>query len=279
MEVYADVLVMENCMVNFFILTLTMKCVRHKCKMVALIGSSFIGGVYTLVLLIPELNIFTSLPWELFVACVMLRIAYGKIRIFSIMKLLIVFLIISFALSGVCFLLSIKQNFTLLGNTFKIEKYSAKYLVLGIMFIYIVCERLVEYIKDRIFVSDFIFEVEFEIEDKKYTFKSFLDTGNELKEPITNLPCILVEERLLSDMNFDGNTYSILYSAIGIDGDLKGIRINNIKVRNKKNLCIEIDAIVCPCKERLSKDCEFNALLSRGIVCKGDIYGKTNSFT
>jgi stage II sporulation protein GA (sporulation sigma-E factor processing peptidase) len=277
MEVYADVLVLENCIVNFFLLTLTMRCIKHKCKMIALAISSFIGGLYTLVLVIPKLNVFSYLPFELIVACIMLRIVYGKTSIFNMVKLLAIFLMISFALGGVCFLLSLKQNLYVLGNSFKIEKYSMKYLILSTMFIYIVCDRFIEYMKDKLFINNFIFEIEFKVKDEKYNIRSFLDTGNELREPITNLPCILVEENLINNICFDNDTYRILYSSIGYGGDLRGIRVNNIKIRNKKVLYEDIDAIICPCKEQLSKESEFNALLSRGVVYKEGINGKVNS--
>jgi stage II sporulation protein GA (sporulation sigma-E factor processing peptidase) len=132
--------------------------------------------------------------------------------------------------------------------------------------------------KDKLFTNNFSFRIEFEIEKRKYSFESFLDTGNELSETITNLPCILIEENLMSDFDFYGkNTYEILYSSIGYGGSLKGIRVNNIKIINKGCLYEKIDAIICPCKEKLSKENEFNALLSRGTVCKGDIYGKIDS--
>lgn len=207
MEIYADVLILENSIVNFFILTLTMKCIKHKSKMIALIGSSFLGGIYTVVLFIPQLNILSYLPCELIVACIMLRLVYGKTSVFNMLKLLLIFLIITFALSGICFLFSMKQNLYVLGSTFKIEKYSAKYIILGIILVYIVCDKLVECIRDKLFINNYIFQVEFEVGDKKYSIKSFLDTGNELREPITNLPCILIEEDLINDINFEKNTY------------------------------------------------------------------------
>ncbi len=277
MEIYADVLVLENCIVNFFLLTLTMRCIKHKCKVIALMISSFIGGLYTLVLVIPGLKILSYLPFELIVACIMLRLVYGSTSIFNMIKLLAIFLMISFTLSGICFLLSLKQNSYMLGSSFKIEKYSIKYVILAIMLIYIACDRFIEYIKDKLFTNNFIFEIEFEVKDKKYNFRSFLDTGNELREPITNLPCILVEENLISDINFNKDTYHILYSSIGYGGNLKGIRVNNIKIRNKNLPYEEIDAIICPCKEKLNKESEFNALLSRGVVYKEGINGKVNS--
>ncbi len=277
MKIYADVLILENSIVNFFLLTLTMKAIKHKCKIKTLICSSIIGGIYTLVLIIPQLNILSYLPCELIVAYIMIRMVYGKTSILNNMKVLFIFLMITFTLSGLCFLLSIKQNIYLLGNTFKLEKYSIKYIMLGIMIIYITYSRVIEYMRDKLFVNNYIFDIEFEIENKQYSFKSFLDTGNELREPITNLPCILIEKKLISDINFNSrNTYHILYSSIGYGGELKGIKVDNIIIKNKKGLYEKIDAIICPCKERLSKEREFNALLSRGIVFKGDINGKTN---
>jgi len=269
---------LENCIVNFFLLTLTMKCIKHKCKMVALIYSSLIGGIYTIVLLIPKLKILSYLPCELAIACIMIRIVYGKTSIFNMIKVLGIFLMVTFTLSGICFLFSLKQNVYLLGHTFKIEKYSVKYIMLGIMIIYLIYSRFIEYIKDKLFTNNFSFNIEFEVQNKQYNFKSFLDTGNELRETVTNLPCILIEEDLINDINFEGkNVYYILYSSIGYGGTLKGIRVNNIKVKKKNCLYEQIDAIICPCKEKLSSEHEFNALLSRGVTYKEDIYGKTNS--
>lgn len=277
MKIYADVLVLENSIINFFLLTVTMKTIKHKCKITTLISSSLIGGIYTLVLIIPQLNIFSYLPFELVVAYIMVRVVYGKTSVIKNIKVLVVFLMITFTLSGVCFLLSLKQNIYLIGNTFKIERYSIKYIILGVMIIYIVYSRLVEYMRDKLFINNYIFDLEFKIGDKQYSFKSFLDTGNELREPVTNLPCILIEKNLINDINFDNTgTYRILYSSIGYGGELKGIKVNNIILRNKKCLYDKIDAIICPCKEKLSKEHEFNALLSRGIVFKGDINGKAN---
>lgn len=277
MKIYADILVLENCLVNFFLLTLTMKCIKYKGKTSNLVISSFVGGIYTLVLVIPKLNILACLPFQLIVAFIMVRLVYGKTSIFTLIKLVFIFLMITFTLSGICFLFSVKQNLYGLGNSFKIEKYSVKYIMLGIMIIYIIYSRITDYVKDKLFVRNFNFKIEFEIEKKKYSFNGFLDTGNELIEPITNLPCILVEENLIEDLNFnEKNTYRIPYNSIGYGGNLNGIKVKNIKITNKKCLFEEVDAIICPCKETLSKENEFNALLSRGIVYKGDVYGKTN---
>jgi stage II sporulation protein GA (sporulation sigma-E factor processing peptidase) len=276
MKIYADILVLENCIVDFFLLTLTMKCIKHKCKTSKLIISSFIGGFYTLVLILPRLNILAGFPFQLAIVFIMIRLVYGKSSIFNLVKLVVIFLMITFTLSGICFLISLKADGFVLGTSFKIEKYSVKYLMLGIMIIYAVYSRITDYVKEKLFIKNFNFNVEFEIEKKQYSFKGFLDTGNELVESITNLPCILIQEDLIKDIKInENNTYKIPYNSIGYGGDLSGIRINNIKITNKRHIFINIDAIICPCKETLNREDEFNALLSRGIVYKEDLYGKT----
>lgn len=267
MEIYADVLISENFVVNLFLLTLTMKAVKHRCNMIRLIISSLIGGIYTIVLLIPQLKILTILPCEILVACIMLIISYGRTSIINMIKLLGIFLMMTFTLSGLCFAFVLKQNVYILGSKFEITKYSVKYVMLGIMIIYIISIRLIEHLRDRLFVNNYTCIVEFNIGCKKYEVEAFLDTGNELREPITNLPCILIEENLIMDVNFEkSNTYYIPYSSIGYDGNLKGIRVDKIKIKGNDFSRDEINAIICPCKEKLSKENEFNALLSRGVV-------------
>lgn len=267
MIIYVDVLILENFIVNLFLLILTMRVIKHKSKLILLITSSFIGGMYTVVVIIPGLYFFRIIPFEILIACIMLRIAYGKTNLINMIKLLGVFLGVTFTLSGICFLFSLKQNIYILGNTFEIQKYSIKYIMIGTMSIYIIYTRIADYVRDRIFVNNYNFNVQFIIGDKKYCLNGFLDTGNELREPITNLPCILIEENIISDIGFDGkNTYSIPYNSIGYGGNLKGIRVNNIKIENNNFAYGLIDAIICPCKEKMSGENEFNALLPRGIV-------------
>ncbi|MGM9933848.1 sigma-E processing peptidase SpoIIGA [uncultured Clostridium sp.] len=267
MIVYADIFFIENFIVNLFLLYVTMKCLKHKFKFSLLSAGACIGSLYGFVMVIPKVKFLAVLPFELLTAYLMLRVVYGKTAFINMLKVLITFLMLTFTLSGICFLFSLKQNYYILNGTFKIEKYSVKYIMLGLMIIFIFADRIIGYIKDKVAVSSYIYVIEFQIEGKMYSFQGFLDTGNELREPVTNLPCILIEEKLFSLVNFkDKNIYSIPYNAIGYGGQLKGIRVNNIKIKGRDLWYRQVDAIVCPCMEKLSKENEFNALLSRGIL-------------
>jgi len=265
--VYADVIVLENTIINLFLLMITMKCAKHKYKVTKIVASAFLGGLYTIVMFVPKFLILRSLPVEIFVAYLMIRITSGKTKFLECMRLLIQFLLFTFLLSGICFLFSIKQNFYILGSSFNIEHYSIKYIMLSLMMIYIIGARSIEYIKERYFVNNYIFTIMFEIDDIKYEVHGFLDTGNELREPVTNLPCILVEKEYMANLDIKKNgIYYIPYNVIGSQGNLKGIRVNNIVINGRGISEKKIDAIVCPCNEKFSRENEFNALLSRGIL-------------
>lgn len=267
MIVYADMIVLENTIINLFLLIITMKCTRRKYKMPTILASAFVGGLYTIVLFIPDLRVLSSFIIEIFVAYLMIRITSGKLNFLSHIKLLIVFLLLTFMLSGICFMFSIKQNYYILGSSFNIEHYSIKYVMISLMIIYIIGSRIIDYIKERSFVNNYLYDITFTINDKKYEYRSFLDTGNELREPITNLPCIIVERDYVKDLDVKENSvYYIPYNVIGSQGNLVGIRVNNILINGRGISKRRIDAIVCPCDEKLSKENEFNALLSRGIV-------------
>lgn len=268
MVIYADVIVLENTIVNLFLLMVTMKSIRHKYKMASILSAAFVGGLYTMVLFMPKkLLVLTSFPSQILVAYLMIRLTSGKMKFISHMKILVLFFLFTFMLSGICFLFSMKQNFYILGSSFEIEHYSIKYILLSIMVIYIIGSRIIDYIKERNFINNYNFKISFEIDGENYEISSFLDTGNELKEPVTNLPCILIEKDIIKNIDFKGKSvYYVPYNAIGFGGNLEGIRINNILVNGRGISDKRIDAIVCPCKEKLSKENEFNALLSRGIV-------------
>ena len=47
---------------------------------------------------------------------------------------------------------------------------------------------------------------------------------------------------------------------------MKGFKVDKVILKKNDNEELEISAIICPCKEVLNKENEFNALLSRGVI-------------
>lgn len=267
MVVYLDVLLIENFIVDFFLLLLSYNIIRYKVKTKRVIISAIIGSLYTLVMIFPKLYVFSYLPIELIVAYLMNIIIAGRRKWILSIKVTVIFLISTVTLSGICFYLSQFQNRYSFKNGFSMNNVSLKCILLGIMIIYIIYNRAISYLKERSIIKNFIFDIKITLNNVDYVIKGFLDTGNELREPITNLPCIIVEENLFRNYKVDENkVYYINYSALGYDGKIRGFRADKVMIKEEGEKFKEVQVIICPCKDLLNKDDDFNALLSRGVI-------------
>ena len=265
MKIYLDVLIIENFIVDIFLLSITFQVMRMKVPTKRRIISSLVGALYTIVMVLPSLKIFTLLPFQLIVAFAMIFISMQDRKIQTLLKGTGTYIISSLTLSGLCFGFSLWQNTYTLTGGFTISKYSLKYLIIALMILYVIYERFISYFRERALITNFIYDIEVSIDNIKYIIRGFLDTGNELREPITNIPCIIVEENFVHDYK-EEETYYIPYSAIGHSGKLKGFKGDMVRVRREGGEWEEVEAIICPCSEVLSRDKEYNALLSRGVI-------------
>ena len=160
------------------------------------------------------------------------------------------------------------QNTYLLGKEFVIKNNSVKYTVLSVAVIFIITTRIVDLLKDRALVKNFLYDIYITEGTRTVLVKGFLDTGNELREPVTNLPCIIIENTYFDQFEIaDDKKFIIKYDTINEIGEIKGFKGKNIMIRNEEsNSWSKVDAIICGCERKLSKEDEFQALLSRGLV-------------
>lgn len=265
MVVYIDVLIIENFIVNLFLLLTTIKILRYKYSSSVYIAA-MIGALYTITLFLKS-NILTSLPVRIGVVFLMNIITLKSFKALKLVKTSITFLMTSFTLGGICFAFSMMDNQYSVFEVFRIDNYSIKYLIISIMIIYIIAIRLIDYIRERSLIRNFIYEVEISDEVNTVFIKGLLDTGNALREPVTNLPCIIIEDDFLDKFNIQNNeVLYIPYSTIGEKGRLRGFKSNKVRIREEGNEWRSVEAVICSCKNKLSKENEFNALLSRGVI-------------
>lgn len=267
MEVYIDVILLENTLINTFILLVTLKLAKLKYKAAFLYLAAIMGAFYTLVMF-TDFKFLTSFGMKIFIALVMVGVSVREKRITNILKATGVFLLIAFTLGGICFSFALVQNTYLISNDFTISNYSNKYLILSIMAVYIIVSRIADYIKERTLIKNFTYDIYINNGKKTLLLKGFLDTGNELREPVTNLPCIIVENRYIQDLEIkDEDMFIIKYKTIKDEGSMKGFKGKNIRIRNSESEdWTNVEAIICECNSELSKENDYQALLSRGVI-------------
>ncbi|MDO5038129.1 sigma-E processing peptidase SpoIIGA [Clostridium sp.] len=267
MNIYIDILLIENFLVNLFLLLTTYKIIREKYSFKMCLLSAILGSLYTLTMVIEEISFLSNNIIQIIVAIVIAYIPLNNKRFIKSLKSGIVFIVSSCVLSGICFKIAIMTNEYSIKNGIMINNFKIKYLILSLSILCITLERITTYIREKNIINNFYYDVEFSVENKNLKIKGFLDSGNELREPITNLPCILVEEVYLNEINLENyGLYHIPYSAIGYDGVLKGFRVDNMKLKKSGQTFKVVDAILCPCKDNLSRENDFNALIPRGVI-------------
>lgn len=267
MEVYIDIYIFENIVINLFLLLLTFKLLRFSFNKKNICIAAVLGGLYGLVIFC-NVNLLNSIAFKLLIPAIMIYISLESKKFKYVLKSILVFFMLAFMLGGICFGALQMQNTYMIGQAFVVENNSIKYIVLSVAIVFIFINRIVDLLKDRALVKNFLYDIYITEGTRTVLVKGFLDTGNELREPITNLPCILIENEYFLQLEFNKkDEYVIRYKTIDSSDVLHGFRSDFIKIKGKDDSAWrEIDAIICGCKTTLSKENDYQVLLSRGII-------------
>lgn len=267
MVVYIDVLIFENFIVNMFLLAVTCQTLRIKASTKLMLISAAMGASYVITMVYPRLSYFTRLPFQIIVAAMMVTISLDRRKLFLIFKGTSLLILYSMLLSGFCVFIQYKKSgITMLSNN--LIDFDYKWLLLSVMILYIIINRFVVFIQDRKELASYTYDVEIVTDKFTKTVKAFLDTGNELREPVTNLPVMIVEKKLLGELKLnDSEKLFIPYRVVnGAGGRLEGFKPEFIKIYYKDNRFELRNVVIGVCDSKLSEIDEFEALLSRGIV-------------
>lgn len=265
MVVYLDILIFENLIVNLFLLHITARTIRIRVKFRYMLFAAILGSIYVITLIYTELRIFSILPFKIIAGAIIILIAFRKINILFNFKALCIFILYSMLLAGICVFIQFNEGQDIGYSV--IINFSYKKLMISLMIIYMLIERIIVYIKERKNLNVLIYSVDIILNDSKKNVKAFLDTGNELREPATNLPVIIVEKSVFCDVNLSCyDKFFIPYKVVnGQGGNLEGFKPQCIKIREEKKL-IDKEVIIAFCEGKLSEINDYQALLSRGVM-------------
>lgn len=266
MVIYLDIYLLENFIVNFFLLYITMQSIKFNGNMLYIFLASLMGSVYAGIIIIYPLKIFINFPFKLCVAFFMVFICLRKFNILFELKAGAIFILYSALLGGLCIFIQFGfKDFQYRDGL--IINFSYKKLMLALMISYILATRLVVYVKDRKETTQFTYDVNIKLKNTTKTVQAFLDTGSQLREPATNLPVMILEKGIISQDNIkEYKKFYIPYKVVnGSVGNLEGFKPEYITINiGKKRENREV--IIALCDIKLDSYDEFQALLSRGII-------------
>lgn len=264
MVVYIDILFIQNFIVNLFLLYVTAQTLKIRIRMLNIFLSAVVGSLYAVTMIYMKFRYLSHISIKFIVAVIMILILFRKKDFWFNIKSTIILTLYSMLLAGLCIFIEFNKNVSI---SMKYDGFSYKILLCALMIIYIVLHRTIVYVKDRQNIIRLIFEVEIVTDKFQKKVNAFMDTGNELREPVTNLPVMIVEKEIFENINIkEEEKFIIPYRVVnGYAGNLQGFRPKLIRVF-KENKAEDYQAIVAFCDGKLSALNEYNALLSRDIL-------------
>lgn len=292
MTIYIDVVLIENLIMNFIILLATGLILKEKIKIVRLLISGLLGAIYSLLSYMSILEIYSSMILKIILSIVMIYIAFNPQTMKKMWKDILLFYLTSFVFGGAAFafIYIVKPQDILMKNGLFLGTYPLKTILLGAIIAFIIIITAFTVVKTKITKKDMFCKIEIGLNHKKIETIAMIDTGNMLKEPITNTPVIVVEHTLLYDCipkeilnhleellggDFDNIPEEIKkeyltrlkfipFSSLGKqNGMLLGIKADFIKIKSNENETEEKkeNIIVGMYNKSLTKRGEYRALM------------------
>lgn len=202
MTVYIDVVFLENLILNVIILYATSLIAKINLKIIRTLISASIGSIYAIMYYIFQIGLYSNIIFKFVLSVIMIYVAFNPKEFKTLLKVLILFYLTSFVFGGASLSVIYLVNAQRINiqNGMIIGKYTMNTIFMGIIIAFIVIVIAFKIIKSKISKNDLFCDIRFKINNKEIKTKAMLDTGNLLKEPITNIPVVVVEHKLLYDV-------------------------------------------------------------------------------
>lgn len=208
MTVYIDVMFMRELVFDAVLLTLTAWILKLKWTWWKIGLASIIGALYTVALFFPALSFLFHFSIKLLTSIIMLLVAFGFKKWQLLSKTFIAFYLISFLAGGVTtglyylFLPSAnafwKQVLLMNDGMYTVIQTSFIYLILGFTIACFLIIRTMANRKKQQLIDQNLVNVTITIGGEQFTCKALIDTGNQLYDPLSRTPVVIVEAQLLS---------------------------------------------------------------------------------
>lgn len=301
MTIYVDVLFLENLILNCIILYATSIISKARIKHLRIIGASAIGAIYVIIYYLFRIPIYTNVLAKLMLAVCMVYIVFKPRKGKDLFKYVIIFFLVSFVFGGASLgvIYIVNSNNVTIENGMILGAYSIKTIMLGIVIAFIVSILAFRLVKNKFTKKDMFCDIKIKLNGKEIETKAMIDTGNLLKEPITNIPVVVVENTVLEGVlpkEILENTENILggdienipkeiknrylsklkvipFSSLGKqNGMLLGIKADSLKVINIEEEKIIDKAIIGIYNKQLARRGDYKALLGIEVRFIGRTY-------
>ena len=295
MTIYLDVIFLENVIINYIILYTTGIISKTKIRQLKVFLGACIGAIYSVIYYIVSLKIYSVFIVKIILSVILIFVSFNPKSLKELAKQILLFYMVSFVFGGAAIAIIYMANSEeiTIQNGVLIGKYTLKTILIGIVIAYFTIIVAFKIIKTKITKKDLICDISVELNNRKISTKAMIDTGNLLKEPITNIPVIVMEKTLFYDIipkeilnninNILGGDLSVIekelqdefipkirvipFSSLGKEnGMLLGIKGENLTINFKEEVKIIDKVIIGIYDKSLTKRGEYRSLLGLEVL-------------
>lgn len=265
MVIYVDVLFVVNFFINYFLLGVTAKFSKFNPKTFRLILASALGALYSLIILVDDINAVALWSSKVAVAVLMLVVAfrYDRVKTFVLSLLIFAFANLLFLgmIIGVCITFSPKS--VAIRNSVVYFDVSARSLLMCAFVSYLLALIVVK-IHNRRLLKNEIYTLTVFAKGQQVTLYAFLDTGNKLREPFSNTPVIIADKSKVEHLCSGKNIRLIPASTINSQSVLTAFKADKIVIKSSSQQ-EEVENIYIALSDQLS-DQSYSAIINPEIL-------------
>jgi len=227
MNIYVDVLLILNLYIDYILLFLCSKICSIKANHIKIIFSSIIGSISTLIILLPNSSNLISFIYSVSVSIILALIFFGKR---NLIKNSLVLYILNCLYTGLSMLIwtFFNNSNIIINNNVVYFNISPLLLIISTAIIYLLITLFKKYVFYKNCQSDCSLQIEYD--NNSVRLRCLLDTGNLLKDNLTDKPIIIINKKSAFELlNFNFEEYKNLYR-------LKGYRVIPVSSVNSSSV-------------------------------------------
>lgn len=232
MTVYVDILIILNTIVNYFLLLAVQILIRSHQKRWRILIGAIIGGISSLLLFVEYLGVVMTLL-KILTAILMIIITFGIKPIKRLVKSIFLLFAISFLFGGLMFAIYIffDKDILIYSNGIVYFDVDLTFLIVCTVLSYLVI-TLISKITDKKAPKSKERYVTVENAGKTISCTALVDTGNNLREPFSNLPVVMLDKNLFQKLFTEEKIRLIPVSTVNGESLIKAFRPNKITIDN-----------------------------------------------
>ena len=221
---YVDILVILNTLVNYFILLAIRKITHSYTKRWRIALGAFVGGLSSLLLFLEHLNIIMTLL-KILSGVLMIAVTFEIKPIKQFVKKLFFLFAITFLFGGVTYAIYIffDKDILIYSNGIIYFDVDMTFLVICSVISYFVITLITKY-TDKKSSKNKEYYITIENNGKSVSCTGLMDTGNNLREPFSDYPVIIVDKSIFNQLYTSETTRIIPVSTVNGESIIKAFK-------------------------------------------------------